>query len=282
MLAKPLLLLSLLLAPNWVWPERVEMARIDTPAKARAAQSAWAARVGKPVQWTNTMDMKFQLIPPGEFPMGSTSGDEDAPQHPVRLTHPYYIGTHEVTRKQYEAVTGQQRSAYFPGPDMPINFVSYYEVMDFLNDLNKKEKREAKTGYRLPYEAEWEYAARAGSTADFPTGNSVKDLEKAGWFYDNSEDTTHPVGQKAPNAFGLFDMHGNVWEWCLDWYDPDTYRHSPMDDPRGPARTLYWYRVLRGGSIYYGVKACRSSNRGFYQDSRTERNIGFRIVLPVE
>lgn len=256
-------------------------ALIDTPAKAKAAQAQSAKKLGKPIQWTNTVSMDFQLIPPGEFIMGSIDGDADAPPHKVRLSQPFYLGTHEVTRQQFKDVTGQERSTYFPGPDQPINFISWYEAIDFLNALNKKENRDPKAGYRLPYEAEWEYAARAGSTTNFPTGNSAKDLTKVGWFVDNAEDTTHPVSQKQTNAFGLHDMNGNVWEWCTDYYDPQYYRYSPEVDPKGPSLTLSWYRVLRGGSVYYTAQACRSSNRAFYQDSRTERTIGFRIVLPI-
>ena len=255
---------------------------IDTPEKAKSAQAAWAKKLGKPVRWTNPSGMKFQIIPPGKFLMGSGDGDKDARQHVVTLTKPFYMGTHEVTRKQWETVTGLMRSTYFPGERMPINCVSIYEARRFVRQMNKTEKRSAKTGYRLPTEAEWEYAARAGAKTDFPTGSTDADLAKSGWFYDNSRDTTHPVGAKAPNAFGLHDMHGNVWEWCSDYYDPDYYRWGDSTDPSGPKRTQYGYRVLRGGSIYFGAKACRSSNRAFYQASRTEKHIGFRVVLPME
>lgn len=255
--------------------------RIDTPEKAREAQAAWARKLRQPVQWTNTIGMKFQLIPPGEFLMGSPDGDADAKPRWVTLTQPFNLGTYEVTRSQFKAVTNLEHSTYFPGPDMPINFITYDQAADFIAALNKKEKLDSNEGYRLPYEAEWEYAARAGAPTHFPTGNSEKDLDKSGWYYGNSGDTTHPVGRKSPNAFGLYDMHGNIWEWCQDWYDPDYYRYGSPTDPKGPARTLYWYRVLRGGSVYYGAKACRSCNRGFYQDSRSERTIGFRILIPL-
>ena len=249
---------------------------IDTPAKAKAAQEACAAQLGKPVQWTNGAGMNFQLVPAGEFMMGSP-GDADAPLHRVRLTKPFYLATTEVTRAQWEALTGTVRSTYFPGAEMPINCVSWYEAQQFIGALSKKEG----VKYRLPTEAEWEFAARGGATTRFPAGDAEQDLDRAGWFVKNSDNVLHAVGQKEPNAFGLQDMHGNAWEWCDDFYDPQSYAVSPLEDPKGPERSLYRYRVLRGGSIFYGAGMCASGHRDYFQESRYEKHIGFRVLLPI-
>jgi formylglycine-generating enzyme required for sulfatase activity len=244
---------------------------IDSPAKARAAQNAWAKELGKPVQWTNSAGMTFRLIPPGTFTMGTGAGDADAPPRKVTISKPFYIGAHEVTRKQWEAVTGLKRSEFFTGEDKPINFITVYDARHFLSKLNKTEKRDARSSYRLPTEAEWEYAAGIGAGK----------LDDAGWYRGNAGDTTHPVGGKAANAFGLYDTLGNVWEWCGDYYAADYYKWGDAVDPTGPKKSLYGYRVLRGGSIYDGPEACRPGNRAYYQGSRSEKNIGFRIVLPI-
>ncbi len=254
-----------------------ELPLLDTPAAAVAAQQATAARLQRPIQWTNSVGLSFQLIPPGRFRMGC-AGDADAPVHEVTLTEPYYLGTHEVTRAQWEQVTGLQRSRFFPGADQPINFITWYDASAFLNKLNKLEQH---AGYRLPTEAQWEYAARAGVTTLYPAGDDPTSLDAVAWTLANSAGSTHPVGQKAANAFGLHDMLGNVWEWCSDAYDPDAYRHSPRLDPTGPAKSLYGYLVLRGGSVYFSATAARLGKRAYYQASRSERTIGFRVLLPI-
>jgi len=251
---------------------------IDSTQKAKAAQQKAASRLGKPVTWSNTVGMQFQLIPAGRFVMGCPSGDEDAPLHTVTISKPFYIGKHEVSRAQWEKVTGTQRSDFFSGENMPINYITWYDVNAFFRKLKKTEPDNA---YRLPTEAEWEYAARAGVASDYPTGDEVSDLDAAGWYLANAQYTTHPVGQKPANAFGIHDMLGNVWEWCSDFYDADYYSQSPPVDPTGPAKSLYGYRVLRGGSIYYKPRACRHGNRAYFQSSRTEKHIGFRVVLPI-
>jgi formylglycine-generating enzyme required for sulfatase activity len=250
---------------------------IDAPDKAKAAQAAAAEKLGKPVEWTNSIGMKFRLIPAGEFVMGSKEGHADETPHKVRITRPFYLAVTEVTRAKWEQVTEKQQSTYFPGPDLPINSVSWYHAQDFFARLNKLESAK----YRLPTEAEWEYAARAGSATKYPTGDAEADLDKVGWYEKNSDNTLRPVGQKAPNAFGLYDMNGNAWEWCDDFYDAEYYGVSPVDDPKGPSRSVYRYRCLRGGSALFGAAAARSTARNYYQESRYERHIGFRVLLPV-
>lgn len=247
------------------------------PVNPSAEQQACAEKLGKPVEMTNSFGMRFRLIPPGEFTMGSAGGQADEAPHRVRITKPFYMSVTEVTRAQWEAVTGKQHSSFFPGPDAPVNFVAYDMVEHFIAVLNKKEGAK----YRTPTEAEWEYAARAGTATRYYTGDAPADLDRAAWHAGNAGDALHPVAQKEPNAFGLYDMLGNAWEWCSDFYDRDYYRSSPTDDPTGPKLSLYGYRVVRGGSIYFGPDFCRCAHRDYYQDSRTDKQFGFRIVLPV-
>jgi formylglycine-generating enzyme required for sulfatase activity len=242
-----------------------ELTVLDSPEK------------GKPVDWSNSIGMKFRLVPAGEFVMGSAKGQPDETPHRVRLTQPFYMGCFEVTRAQWETVTGKTHSEYFPGPDVPINLITWYDVISFLKTLNKQEGVE----YRLPTEAEWEFAARAGSATSWPGGDTEQELGKAGWYAGNDGGTLHPVGQKAANAFGLHDMHGNAWEWCTDFYDPHYYAVSTLEDPAGPPLSTYRYRVLRGGAAFFDANYCRSTARNYYQDSRTTKLIGFRILVPV-
>ncbi len=254
-----------------------EPAVIDSPEKAAAAQTASATKLGKPVEWINSMGMKFRLIPAGEFTMGSTDGSADETPHRVILTKPYYMGCFEVTRTQWETVTGTKHSDYFPGPDIPMNCITWDHAASFIKTLNKFESAE----YRLPTEAEWEFAARAGSATAFPTGDTEKELDKAGWYAANDGGALNPVGQKAANAFGLYDMNGNAWEWCDDFYDAHYYAVSPLENPTGPALSVFHYRVLRGGAAFFGAQSCRSTTRNYFNDSRTTKLTGFRIVLPV-
>ena len=254
---------------------------IDTPEKAKAAQAAWAAKLGKPVQWANSAGMKFQLIPPGEFEMGSKD-EADAKPHKVRLTRPFYLGTHEVTREQWEKVTNTKHSNYFPGAQQPINYVDSYRAEKFLAALGKMENM-TNAVYRLPTEAEWEYAAKAGASTRYYTGDTEKDLDRAGWFEKNSGGTTHPVGQKEPNAFGLYDMLGNVWEWCVDFYDKDYYLKSPADDPPPPKRQYpVEDGVVRGGSCLNDAGLCATAHRDCYELERADKHFGFRILLPIK
>lgn len=277
----PLLLIVMMLVSGWSGAALCELPLIDTPVKAAEAQKQWAAKLGKPVQWTNSVGMTFQLIPPGTFVMGLTDGSEDAPQRRVTISAPFYMATTEVARKHWEKVTGIKRSEYFPGEDQPINYITYYDAEAFLRGINKLESLEKDAAYRMPTEAQWEYAARAGSTTNYPGGDGIEHLDAAGFFIGNSDNRNQPVGRKAANAFGLHDMHGNVWEWCSDWYDASYYTYGPAIDPTGPELTMSGYRAMRGGSARHGANASRSGNRAFYQSSRSEAHIGFRVVLPI-
>ncbi len=209
---------------------------------------------------TNTINMKLAYIPAGEFVMGSPSNEanrnsDEGPQHRVKISREFYMGICEVTQAQYKAVIGSNPSN-FKGDNLPVEGVSWNDAVDFCKKLSQKE---GKT-YRLPTEAEWEYACRAGSTTRFYFGDSDSMLGDYGWYVENFGGQTHPVGQKKPNAFGLYDMQGNVDEWCSDWYLKNYYSQSPEVDPQGPSSGED--RVLRGGSWFGDTEFCRSACRG--------------------
>lgn len=202
---------------------------------------------GAPRTYTNSIGMEFVLIPAGSFQMGADPNFEDAaddqtPRHRVTLSQPFYLGKYEVTQEQWVAVMGTNPSR-FKGRTNPVEQVSFDDVQTFIRKLNAKE---GGSRYRLPTEAEWEYAARAGATGKYGFGDDDDQLGLYAWYTGNSGDKTHPVGQLRANAWGLHDMHGNVWEWVQDWYDESYYRHSPATDPRGPGSGSN--RVFRGGA----------------------------------
>jgi len=197
---------------------------------------------------------------------------DESPAHEVTLTKPYYVGKHEVTQEQYAAVMGTNPSN-FKGANLPVETVSWDEATEFC----KKVSEATGLTVRLPTEAEWEYACRAGTGTAYCSGDEEADLGRVGWYGANSNGTTHPVGQKEPNAWGVYDMHGNVWEWCADWYEE--YRPGAVVDPQGPGEGQS--RVLRGGSWYFSAGNCRSAYRfGSIPDYRNYF-IGFRIVVVV-
>jgi len=212
----------------------------------------------------------FILVQPGTFRMGSPAGekgreDDEGPVHEVEITKPFYLGVTEVTQAQWQRVMGSNPSNW-KGDDLPVEQVSWEDAMEFCR----------KAGYRLPTEAEWEYACRAGSTTRFSFGDADGDLGAYAWNDGNSEKRTHPVGQKKPNAWGFFDMHGNVWEWCADWYAKGYYGQSPRQDPHGPSSGSR--RVLRGGSWYYSPRYCRSAFRSGSDPSSCFSNLGLRVA----
>jgi len=242
------------------------------------ADAVWLRKmIGSALKTTNTLGMTFVYIPAGRFLMGSPADEagrsEDETQHKVVLTKGFLMAATPVTQAQWEAVTGK-RPSYFQGDNLPVEQVSYDEAAEFCRKLGIKEGKR----YRLPTEAEWEYACRAGSTAPYNTGSDGSALGEAGWYDANSGGQTHPVGQKKPNAWGLFDMHGNVWQWCSDWYGP--YPDGELTDPRG-AQTVR-DRVLRGGSWRDPAERCRSARRRYSASDARYYSIGFRVVLEAE
>jgi formylglycine-generating enzyme required for sulfatase activity len=198
--------------------------------------------------------------------------DNEKPAHEVTLTTPFYIGKLEVTQEQYERVRGTNPSN-LKGPTMPVENVLWDDTKAFCRKASER------TGgvVRLPTEAEWEYSCRAGTTTTYYTGDAETDLDRAAWYLPNSKDTTHPVGTKAPNAWGIYDMCGNVWEWCSDWYG--RYNPNGVVDPRGPSGGDCG--VARGGSWGDDAGACRPSARRWMPGRGRDGYLGFRIVVEV-
>jgi len=215
----------------------------------------------------------FVAIPPGTFLMGSKDGSEsERPVHGVTLTRWIWMQETEVTQAQWKAVTGKNPS-YFKGPDRPVEQVSWNDCMEFIHVLAPAAPRGFY--FDLPTEAEWEYACRAGSKGKWCFGNDESKLGEYAWYYKNSGNETHPVGQLKPNAWGLYDMHGNVWEWCRDWYG--AYGEIPQTDPLGPSHGEY--RLLRGGCWYYSPWITRSANRDRDVPTYRGNSVGMRAVL---
>ena len=223
---------------------------------------------------TNRIGMEFVYIPPGTFLMGSQN-EHNALQHKVTLTQGFYLQTTPVTQGQWKLMmTAKRDNAFlkFENDDFPINEVSWEQAQKFISKLNRKEKTDR---YRLPTEAEWEYAERAGSNKNYSFGNSSKDLDRYAWYKANSGGKLHIVGKLEPNAWGLYDMQGNVSEWCADWY-ADSCEDYPPDgliDPVGPSEGIN--KVLRGGCYFSEASFCRSCDRRNYILSAG----GFRIAM---
>lgn len=220
---------------------------------------------------TNSVHMEFVLIPAGTFKMGADMGEPDErPLHQVTISKAFYLGKYEVTQAQWQAVMGNNPSSTTGDPNFPVDQVSWDDVQAFTRKLNALE---GTTAYRLPTEAEWEYAARAGTSTIFSFGNDPKNLGDYAWYRANSEHRSHPVGQKKPNAWGLHDMLGNVWEWVQDWNGK--YPAGPVTDPTGEATGTYHMR--RGCAWNNEPNVCRVANRysvvGFRDDF-----LGFRLV----
>lgn len=199
--------------------------------------------------------------------MGSTNNQYEQPVHRVSIARPFYMGRHEVTQAQWQSVMGNNPSN-FRGENLPVEQVSWNDAQEFIRRLNALNDGYT---YRLPSEAEWEYACRAGTTGDY-AGN----LDAMAWYGNNSEGRTYPVGTKQRNAFGLYDMHGNVLEWCEDWYH-ESYAGAPTDSSAwvsgGGQR-----RMLRGGSWNYYADGLRSANRSWYVPGVRNLYLGFRVV----
>ena len=227
---------------------------------------------------TNSIGMKLRLIPAGEFMMGSpgteSDRDDDETQHRVRITKPFYMGVTEVTQEQYQKVMGSNPSK-FKGPQNPVELVSWAEAVEFCRKLSAMPaEKTAGHVYRLPTEAEWEYACRSGTTTAYGFGDDASRLGDYGWFRSNSDSSTHPVGEKKPNAWGLYDMHGGVYEWCQDWYG--AYPSGSATDPTGA--TSGSHRVIRGGSWISSARYCRSATRYWRTPGYRNNLLGFRVL----
>jgi formylglycine-generating enzyme required for sulfatase activity len=245
------------------------------PAKAQA-----------PKEITNSIGMKLVLIPKGTFMMGSPESEEgrkeNETQHEVTIGKVYYLGVYEVTQAQYEKVMGKNPS-YFQGAvvgnenaDLPVEMVSWDDAVEFCKKLSElPDEKKAGRVYRLPTEAEWEYACRAGSKTAYSFDDEEGLLPEYGWFNRNSSRRTHTVGLLEPNAWGLYDMHGNVWEWCSDRHGE--YPKGAVSDPTGPKEGSN--RVYRGGGWYFGAAFCRSAIRFRNDPSIRNVDLGFRLAL---
>jgi formylglycine-generating enzyme required for sulfatase activity len=244
----------------------------------------------------NSLGMKLIRIPAGTFMMGSPRSEPDRlPKeelHEVSITRPFYMSIHEVTQAQF----GNAGTAYFGGARHPMENVLWRRAVSFCTRLsNRPEESRAGRRYRLPTEAEWEYACRAGTTTPFHTGESLSSREanfNGNYPYGGAGEgpyleMTAPVGSYEPNAFGLYDMHGNVAEWCADFYDPDYYENSPEEDPLGPqlgiVRTDFggFHMVERGGCWLDDARGCRSAYRFRGNPRARYQIIGFRVVCEV-
>ncbi len=269
-------------------PPLFDATHARTSAEAKAAQEAWAKHLKTTVEVENSIGMKLVLIPPGEYLCGSPDSDKDAydnekPQHRVRITKEFYLGMHEVTQGEWKAVMFTAPWLGEPyvktGKDYPATYVSWDDAQEFCRKLSDKDGRT----YRLPTEAEWEYAARGGTTTRFSFGDDEVKLSEYAWYgknaYDVDERYAHQVGLKKANPFGLYDMHGNVYEWCSDWYDEKEYaKHAgrTVQDPQGPQSGSS--RVFRGGSWSDGPLSVRSAYRFRGAPVYRFSYLGFRVA----
>jgi formylglycine-generating enzyme required for sulfatase activity len=301
--------------PKGVSAESVTTKTEVPPPKGVSAEQMVAARkLGLPVQIENGISMKLNLIPAGKFAMGSPNSEpgreaHEGPQHEVEITKPFYAGVHEVTVGQFRQfvqakdyrteaeASGKGAHRRFaaedwrPDPtinwknpgfeqteDHPVVCVSWNDAVAFCAWLSKKEGRT----YSLPTEAQWEYACRAGSRTAFSFGDNDKELSQYAWWGDNSDMETHPVGQKKPNTWGLYDMYGNAWEWCADTYDATYYNKSPKRDPHNEGPPGEHRHLVRSGS--WGcmtAQRCRSAYRNTFDASTSGTDLGFRVVCEV-
>ncbi|MDD2715762.1 MAG: SUMF1/EgtB/PvdO family nonheme iron enzyme [Candidatus Wallbacteria bacterium] len=231
----------------------------------------------KTVTLTGEVTMDFVWIPAGSFNMGSPVSEtlrhsDEGPQHTVNITG-FWMSRYEVTQAQWQGIMGSNPSN-FSGPSRPVDGLSWNDCQGFITALNSKEIG----SFRLPTEAEWEYACRAGTTTAYYWGGSM-DIDYCWYYYETSGYQTHDVGLKLPNAWGLYDMSGNVWEWCNDWYSSSYYSTSPADDPPGPASGQFGYRVVRGGSWSCSDFIERSANRDYVSFDYQGHDFGMRLCL---
>ncbi len=234
--------------------------------------------------WENKLGIKFALIIPGAFQMGSEGKEEELgtpradenefPAHQARINRPFYMSIYTITQAQWKTVMNTEKwkkgdPRYREGDDYPVVNVTWYDVQEFLTKLSTIDN---KNSYYLPSEEEWEYAARAGTSTLFSFGDEPRDLRSYGWYRDmtqGGEEYAHPVGTKKPNPWGLYDMHGNVWEWTDSWYY-GSYAAKPMLTPIE--------KVLRGGAWDYPPFGARSSFRQHLLPTRTDATVGFRLI----
>ena len=249
-------------------------------------QNGWSERLHLPVRIIDKLGMKFVLIPPGEFWMGSTLWKDSQPVRKVRITNPFYMGIAPLTQGEWNSVWGSNPSNFKEGKffkrgflktrdksDHPVESVSWSDCHHFISKLNRMYPGDL---YRLPTEAEWEYASRAGSDSLYCFGHTAHGLHEYGWFRNNSHNKTHAVGKMEPNDWGLHDVHGNVWEWCHDHYLENTYESTITTDPWGPGEGPL--RVIRGGCWDSIATRCSSGRRDCRIPDYRNNTVGLRLV----
>lgn len=241
-----------------------------------------APEKGPAKEFVNSIGMKFVLIPAGSFTMGCNEEKEscaqnELPRHKVTISKPFYMGIHEVTQENWQEVMENNPSQH-KGAGHPVDSISWEDAKDFIRKLNKIEGKEI---FRLPTEAEWEYAARAGTQTTFYYGDDDEGMKDHAWYGDLPDMTgTRPVGQKKPNPWGLYDIHGNVDEWTEDWLGETYYEESPEVDPPGASSGVY--RVLRGGSWAAMSWYTRCAARNILKPDHRMQYFGLRLVANVE
>ncbi len=266
----------------------IAVAPFDAQA-ARQFQKEWAASLGLDRVWENSIGMKMVVIPPGQFLMGSPIDERgrysNENQVEVKLTKPFSLGQAVVTQRQWENVRGTTpwKGKYDVklGPEYPAIFVNWKDAIDFCQQLTQKDRKAEKLpqgwSYTLPTEAQWEYVCRAGTTTQFSFGEDESQLKDHAWFFDTASDVgecfAHEVAKKFPNPFGLYDIHGNVWEWCRDWYQDDLPGGTNPE-----VTTMVTNRVNRGGSWLITGRYCRSANRNNYSPGSRYDDLGFRVA----
>jgi formylglycine-generating enzyme required for sulfatase activity len=226
------------------------------------------------------IDVEMVFVEGGTFTMGCTSEQKDdcydweKPAHRVTLNS-YYMGKYEVTQAQWKAVMGENNNpSFLKRDDLPVTNITWEEAQVFIRKLNEKMGK----NYRLPTEAEWEYAARGGTQSQNYKYSGSNNVDLVAWYEENSGDKPHPVGTKSPNELDIYDMSGNVWEWCSDWYDD--YRGTSQTNPQGPSSGSY--RVARGGGWYYDAKGVRVSIRSDNTPDDRYDHLGFRLARSSE
>jgi len=287
--------------------------RRKAPEPRRKATSLTAERESSPLppakKLTNSLGMKLVRIEPGSFLMGSTKAqidhlirlfpdnaghwfEDEQPQHAVKITRHFYLGAHQVTQGCYNTIMGSNPSHFTGADDLPVESVSWLDAIAFCNTLSEREKRTPfyridgtevtildGNGYRLPTEAEWEYACRAGSSTVYPFGDNASALGTFAWYTKNSKNKTHAVGRRLPNAWWIHDMLGNVWEWCVDCFDANYYASSPDADPAGASVYRASLRVYRGGCWNSSPRRARSAIRCGGLPALKLNTLGFRLAL---
>ncbi len=256
---------------------------------ARSGQMAWATHLGFPRIWTNSVGMKMVAIPPGSFEMGSPRDefereDDEGPVH-VSLSQPFFLGQYVVTQQQWHEIMGtspwENHSNVRNGAAYPAVNIDWFGATVFCQKLLMRDQAQGLDHkgwkYTLPTEAQWEFACRAGTQSAYSFGDDANVIDEFAWFYENAYEAgkayAHPVGQKRPNAFSLYDMHGNIWEWCKDWYDKNLLSGT---DPEATEKSTA--RVYRGGSWQHSARSSRSAYRGGFSPDLQEPFLGFRVA----